>query len=259
MLRLLQFSPAPLRRWHIYTGLAVLVPLIVVCVTASLIIHSGQLNFRHMQVDVSALPGYQDAQLSAVRAALITSDGRYFVGTRGGLFELLPDGKFVEAPGVAKNDIRTLRETPAGVFVGGRHGLWQLQGASWKQLYDGDVWSIDALPDKTLRLSDRGKGVFESRDNGAHWQANQRVNQALTQISGKTSMTELMFSLHTGGALFKESHWVWVDVTSFGGIFLALSGLLLWLRSKSARMKHRRFKKVQKAQMAHSTHSKSKV
>src|SRR5438046_8055661 len=84
---------ARLRQWHTILGTLFALPLIVMCVTGSLIIHNRTLGFRTIQVSTDWLPGYhtneaQENVLKEVRSILQLPNGHLLVGTENGLVEV---------------------------------------------------------------------------------------------------------------------------------------------------------------------------
>jgi len=226
-----------IRNWHINLGAVLAVPIIVVCVTAILMAHNQALDLRNISLNLAWLPGYQTGHQNVsemeVRSTLTTSDHRYYIGTRFGLWEL-KDNQLVEVSDVPEVEIRHIKETPQGIILASRNGVWLNEGNHWKKIYRGEAWEVEVLPNQHLRIATKKKGFMESSDQGKHWRPLNAIN-SLPYVLPKGAPQEemnlgrLILDLHTGRAWFgKQWAWVWIDILAAILTFIALSGL--WLK-----------------------------
>ena len=225
------------RNWHINLGTILAVPVFVVCVTAILMAHNQTLDLRSIPMNLAWLPGYQNANKNVsdmeVRSTLHTSDNRYYIGTRFGLWEL-KDNRLVQIPEAPEGEIRSIKETPQGMILAGRYGVWMSEAGHWKKLYRGDAWEVETLPNQHLRIATRKKGFMESDDQGKHWHPVKELNSLPyvvpnSAVQEEMNLGRLVLDLHTGRAWFgKQWAWLWIDIIAAILALLVMSGL--WLK-----------------------------
>lgn len=230
-----------LRNWHSWIGVLIALPVMIVSITAIIMAHGQDLGIRNIPHNLGWLPGYQDTNDSKmkasnldIRSTLTTRDGRYFIGTRYGLYEL-QQNQLLPVEDLPAADIRSIKESSEGVILlASRNGVWQYRDSHWKKIYKSDAWDIELRPNNTIRISTRAKGFLESPDGGAHWKSVRTINELPAALSEKAQAEEmnwgkLIFDLHTGRAFFgKDLDWLWIDAIGFTLTLLVLSGLFLW-------------------------------
>jgi hypothetical protein len=225
-----------LRSWHINLGTLLAIPVAVVCATAILMAHSQALDLRNIPLNVVWLPGYQGAEPNTadkeVRATLNTSDHRYYIGTRFGLWEL-KNNRLMPITEIPAVEIRSIKETPTGLILASRKGVWLNKEDHWKKVYRGETWEVEVLPNQTLRIATQKKGFMESDDQGGHWHPLKALN-SLPYVSPngvpqeEMNLGRLVLDLHTGRAWFgKQWAWVWIDILASILALLAVSGFIL--------------------------------
>lgn len=230
-----------LRNLHIKIGTVVALPLVLSAVTALLLSHNREMGFKHINVNLAWLPKIQSASgetvLATIQSGLTTRDGRYFAGTRYGLY-VLESGQLNRVDAIPGTDVRSLRETDKGILLASKVGVWLLKGSKWRHLYKGEVWEADLAPDGSFHIVSKADGLLSSRDEGQHWSPVLPVNNAITRTQveidlSKVPLDKLLLDLHTGNALFgRPMRWIWIDFVALPLLFLALSGLYLWYRSR---------------------------
>lgn len=219
-------------------------PLLVVSMTAILIAHSQRFEATPVPVSVSKLPGYQATHVGTafaeLQSFLTTRDGRTLIGTRQGLFQM-QGGTLHRVSDIPAVEIRRVREwSNETLLVATKKGVWlqtAVEGA-WKKIYAGNVVDIETSP-TSIQIATKDKGMWESSDTGAHWQAVSITNQALIQtpLQEEVSWGKLLFDLHTGNALLgRPNRWLWIDAVGISLLFLTLSGL--WMGYRSRRKRH---------------------
>lgn len=229
------------RSWHNWISVILVLPILIVAITAIFIAHHKSLGMEQVDVTnaVSWLPGYQRAGNKApmleVRTSMLDKQGREWIGTQNGLFELSANQlNAVEA--LAGLQVRDLVETPFGLVAATKMGVWLNDNATWHLVYKGDAWSAN-LQGQELVVSVKDKGLVKSAD-GQHWQEYQSLKSAIKRmpsnaIQERVSLEKLNMDLHTGKALFgKSAEWIWIDVIGFVLTFLSATGIYLWWRGE---------------------------
>jgi hypothetical protein len=225
-----------LRKWHINIGAILALPAFIVCVTAILMAHNQVLDLRNIPLNLGWLPGYQNSGQDVVnleiRSTLLTHDNRYLIGTRFGLWEL--KNKHLEpVAAIPEVEVRSIKETMKGLVLASRKGIWLNENNHWKKIYQGDTWEVEELPNRTLRIAAKNKGLLESTDNGKHWVALQAINSLPYELphgvpQEEMNLGRLVLDLHTGRAWFgKQWAWLWIDILAGTLAFLAVSGIIL--------------------------------
>lgn len=225
-----------LRKWHIQMGAVLAIPAVVVCVTAILMAHNQALDLRNIPLNLAWLPGYQNSGQKAaemeIRSALTTTDHRYLIGTRFGLWEL-KNKRLEQITAIPEVEVRSIKETPTGLVLASRKGVWLSKNNHWKKIYKGDAWEVEVLPNQNLRVAAKNKGFLESADGGKHWVGLQAINNLPYVLSEGVPQEEmnlgrLVLDLHTGRAwVGKQWAWLWIDILASALVFIALSGLIL--------------------------------
>lgn len=237
---------AILRKWHINIGVILALPIVVVSATAMLMAHNQNLDLRNVELNLSWLPGYQNsAQKSTnleIRSTLTTLDNRAFIGTRYGLWQL-EHHRLIPIAEVPPVEIRSIREMAHGLVLASRKGIWLNESNHWRRIYKGDTWNVEVLPNQTLRITAKNKGLLESTDGGQHWAARQDINALPFVLPNGVPQEEmnlgrLILDLHTGRVLMgKQWAWLWIDLLASILAFLAVSGLIMKSRIKMPKPK----------------------
>lgn len=231
------------RDWHGWLSVILLVPLLLVGLSALFIAHNKTLGLKEIDVGAVAgwLPGYGATPAAApadVRSALTQADGTRWLGTRNGIFELRPDADPLQH--LAGHEVRGLVSSPAGLIAASKNGLWLREGesgpsAEWQRVLGGEFWSLSRDADGTLNASGRDKGIARSAD-GKYWEWTAPPALPLTAAQEKLTLGKLMLDLHTGKAFFgKDGEWIWIDLLATVWAFLGGTGLYLWWRTQTKR------------------------
>ncbi len=236
------------RDWHNWVSVILLLPMLLVGLTAVFLAHKKELGLNELDVTayVSWLPGYGDGALARgapeVRAFLLAPDGRTYVGTQGGLF-VTTDGVAAAVAEFQGDHVRAIVAAPWGVVAVTRRGVWNraAEDGSWLRVVKGDAWSASLSADGVLAVATKDRGVLSSA-NGQDWTADAAVRAATAalpseELAGeRVSLGKLMVDLHTGRAfLGKQGEWIWIDLLGAVWVFLGFTGLWLWWRSQTKR------------------------
>lgn len=229
-----------LRDWHGWLAVSLLVPLLLIGLSALFIAHSKALGLREIDVGAVAgwLPGYASAPAAPaeVRSALTLADGTRWLGTRSGAYEVRPGTAPLQH--LAGHEVRALLGHDGSLFAATRNGLWQRAepGAQWRRVLPGEFWSLARDADGTLSATSRDQGIAHSSD-GRQWQwENPEALPTLPTAPEKLTLGRLMLDLHTGRAFFgRNGEWIWIDLLGAVWAFLGGSGLYLWWRTQTKR------------------------
>lgn len=225
------------RTWHFWISALLALPILIVGVTAVFIAHDRSLGLKEIPVAAGWLPGYagegKGRHETELRAALVAADGSTWLGAKGGLVRTR-DGDAALVAAFAGEEVRSLAETPAGILVGTKKGVWLGRDEDWHQVLRGEVWQIAGAPDGTLRAVLKDRGLLESTDGGLRWQ----VAPAMAALDAlprapmeELTLGKLVMDLHTGKAfLGKNAMWLWIDVIGVVMAFLSVTGIYLWWR-----------------------------
>lgn len=227
------------RDWHGWLSVTLLVPLLLVGLTALFMSHHKALGLREIDVGAVAgwLPGYRTTPAAApadVRSALILADGTRWLGTRNGVFEVRPGQPPVQH--LAGHEVRDLASRDASLVAATRSGLWQRDNAAaeWRRVLAGEFWSVGRDADGALSASGRDQGIARSAD-GRKWQWETPPSLPATAPE-KLTLAKLMLDLHTGKAFFgKDGEWIWIDLLATVWSILGGTGLYLWWRTQTKR------------------------
>jgi hypothetical protein len=228
------------RSWHNWVAVILALPLLIVALTSVFIAHKKALGTESIEVAAGWLPGYRAAAKEAAveaRTTLATADGRRFVGTQGGLFELR-DGRLVAIEALGRTPVRALAEADWGLVAATKAGIWIERNGVWQRARAGDAWSADRQPDGRVVVALKDAGLLESRD-GAGWAPEPQLAAALAALPAEASgerltLHKLVMDLHTGKAFFgKDGEWIWIDLLGLAMALLGLTGLWMWWRAEA--------------------------
>ncbi|MBI3140596.1 MAG: hypothetical protein HYZ19_01880 [Rhodocyclales bacterium] len=234
------------RDWHNWVSVLLLVPTLLVGLTAVFLAHRKELRLNEFDLTPMAarLPGYGGASATQarldLRASLATTDGWQWIGTPNGLYRIL-DGHAQPVPELAGEPVRGLAAAPWGLVAAARNGIWIERGEGWHRVHKGDAWNASANPDGSVTVALRNEGLLVSRE-GRQWRRDSAVTDALAALppeqapGERITLGRLMFDLHTGRALLgREGEWIWIDLLGGVWVFLGFTGLYLWWRAQTKR------------------------
>ncbi|MDK9723742.1 MAG: PepSY domain-containing protein [Sterolibacteriaceae bacterium MAG5] len=232
------------RDWHNWISVILLVPMLLVGMTAIFISHKKALDLDDVDLSryVAWLPGYgaAKAEKPELRASLATGDGRRWIAGKEGLYRIA--GETAEpVAAFAGTQVRGLATAAWGVVAAAKNGVWLERDGVWERVYKGDAWSAVANPDGSVTVALKDKGLLASAD-GKRWSAESSPAVAAVQAAMPTAggervtLGKLVMDLHTGKAFFgKEAEWIWIDLLGFVWVFLGFTGLYLWWRTQTKR------------------------
>lgn len=234
------------RDWHNWVSVILVVPMLLVGMTALFLAHKKALGLGEIDITGAAgwLPGYGQTPVkqpkAEVRASLALPDGSRWIGTQNGLYRVA-DGASSAAVELGQTQVNALVAAPWGIVAAAKNGVWVLGRDGWRKARPGEAWNASLEPDGGVAVAIKDQGLVVSR-NGAKWQPEASVRQALAHLSAETKGAErvtlgrLVMDLHTGKALFgKAAEWIWIDLLGATWVFLGFTGLYLWWRSQAKR------------------------
>lgn len=235
--------PMQWRWWHKWLGIVLLLPLLLVAVTAILLAHDGTLGLRQMLVTADWLPGYGKSTAGVeIRAAQRLGDTDY-VATRIGLFALR-SGEVEAVPALRGTELRDLAVSGDRLYAAARTGIWAGKAGEteWRHLLKAEAWSVNIRADGSLVAATRERGLVVSEDGGAHWRSESGMARAVAEQGGidpgAVSVGRLVLDLHTGKALLgRDYEWLWIDITGAAMAFLTISGFVMWWRARRQRQR----------------------
>lgn len=230
------------RTWHNWISVILVVPILIVSVTAVFIAHNKRFGLNEIDVSgaVGWLPGYGSAAMkeehTEVRSSLTTADGLQWIGTQTGLYRV-EGARLAPVTELAGLQVRDLVAAPWGMVAATKGGIWVKQGDAWRMAYKGDAWNANIGPEGVVAVAIKDKGIVVSRD-GMEWKPDPAIKQALSTIPASMQMEritlgKLVMDMHTGKAfLGKKAEWVWIDIIGIVMTFLGITGLYLWWRGE---------------------------
>ncbi len=215
---------------HNWVSVALVLPLFIVGMSTFFMSHEKSLG--------SFVIAYTDAPLE-LKDLLYTPDGRQFLATKNGVFQLL-DNKIESVDALQNYEIRTLELLSDGrILAAGKHGLW-LGSADghWAKLYDADVHGMQ-IQSQSWYLITKEQGVLISKDQGMNWENESSIMLSLTTMTDKQPLQlgKFMHDLHTGKALMgKHYEWIWADLLALVLVILALTGIYMWWKTQKRKL-----------------------
>lgn len=232
-------TPFSARRWHTWISIFLLLPIVIVSLTAVLLAHKKTLGLDGKVVDRKWFPGYRmmesGRQIMDIRATLMTQTGGAWVGTPEGLY-LLNEQSLVAVDVFRDTPIRALAETGFGLVVAARNGVWVGVAGHWNRVLKGDAWVASTRSDGSVVVAIKDQGTLVSYD-GASWKEDVQLSPAqlrwVEMVADKpVVLSKLIKDLHTGQAfLGKTAEWLWIDLVGLSLLILAVTGLRMWWRA----------------------------
>lgn len=232
-----------LRRLHIWIGFLILLPTMLIAVTAILLAHDQDLGLKEITLSGRWLPAswlkeHQQPEISAYLVLNATPQNQTaLIGSESGLL-LFDNATLSPVADMQGVDVRALSHWQGEVFVAARQGVWLSAHGHWRQIYQGDALGIDADADGNLYVTTQKQEVMVSRDGGDHWQEADVVSgfKALTQSNEPhgIELKKLIRQLHSGRKLVgKNNEIMWIDIISGLLIFTSLIGIYRWWKKRN--------------------------
>jgi len=222
-----------IRRWHMWLGVFLLIPIIIVSITAILLAHEGALGLGRIGFYPQWLPGFTHRKPRApeVKAIRIMPDGRMYIGNRSGLYMMSQD-KLQTVKALKGRSIRGIELHGQTLYVTTRKGVWMMDGSSWRHIYRGDAHGISVDNEGTIYIAAHKNGVMASTDGGQHWAEVKEVRAALASLprpAHRRSLEGFIRDMHKGKAILGSAWaWVWIDLLSVLISGLAFFGVIMW-------------------------------
>ncbi|MFQ3576702.1 MAG: PepSY domain-containing protein [Cytophagales bacterium] len=244
--------------WHLWIGVLLSFPIIVVGLTAILIAHKK--SFDKWVINAPVLQEkYQKLEFKEIRA-VANSNGYDYLATKNGLFVLNEDDEWQKVINTENAEFKQLLKTQEAIIAIGKNGLWKISGLESEK--------ISSLESLHLSLEDNGKwvlttknGILSSHDQGKTWNPDSFLNESIQQITmvnmekddekeGKAGIkfNKLVMDMHTGKFFTgKEYEWLWIDIVGGSLVLLTLTGLWMWVIKQKA--KHKLKKALSKTEL----------
>ncbi|MDR6962441.1 PepSY-associated TM helix domain-containing protein [Shewanella putrefaciens] len=215
-----------LRKWHIWLGVILLVPIAIVALTAVFIAHDKQLGLKQITL------GIPTTEVAEVKTILPLQTDVWLAAGKFGIARQHLDQKtsVTELSGV---DVKQLLAIKDNVLASSNQGVFLRQGETWVQTLKVDIHQLSLDGQEVLAVA-KDNQLYRSTD----YQTWQKVNLPVLvdSLHGETqyyTASKLVMDLHTGKAFFgKSGEWVWIDIIGLAIFFLTFSGVILWWRRR---------------------------
>ena len=217
------------RQFHLWSGVLLGLPMLIVAITAVLLAHEKPLGLPAIEVPLLQMAADQALELDT---SVEDAQGRLWLGSKQGLYVQHADGRIEQQ---ADLDVKQLLSHAGQLWIASKSGLFSLTGTQLEQHLSGETRGISLLADGRLLAIHKSRGGLLSHD-GRDWQA-WSGNPVLAQVQAAQgrpySLDELVMDLHTGKLLFgKRAEWIWIDLLGFILGLLSLTGVWIWWRSR---------------------------
>ncbi len=228
------------RNWHNWVSIILVLPMIIIGITAIFIAHHKTLKMDQIDVTayVSWLPGYQTTLKGnhlELRTSYIDAEGNQWLGALTGLYHI-HGAETTQVTELPATQVRAITDSPWGLMVATKMGVWLRAESGWKNIYQGDAWHVSAHKNAvTIAVKDKGILLTE---NGKDWQPDPTISKAMQGLSQEMkkepiTLEKLNMDLHTGKALLgKSAEWIWIDILGAVLIFLSGTGIYMWWRGE---------------------------
>jgi hypothetical protein len=222
-----------LRSWHIWLGIALSLPLLIISVTGILMEHGKTLGLEKIPANALWLPGYSTAlnkkEPMTVKAVFVTENDVWYLGTKNGLF-ILKAGQIEAVNALRGTDVHTVTGDSQKIMVATKTGVWLGKDNHWRRIYALEALAVTMLPNQTVLVSLPNGKLVISRDEGRSWE-NKPLSLFFSGHEETLTVHKLINDLHTGKAfLGKHGQWLWIDLWAGMTIFISVTGVYLWWR-----------------------------
>lgn len=223
------------RTWHNRIAVWLGAPLTLVGLTTVFLGH-----FDHLGLKAVAVPGLTAPPEPLEVRAVALAGATMLAGAKTGLMTLDADGAAAPVPFGPADEVRDILVLDDGaLLLAGKQGLWRHDGrAPARKLHKGDCWSLAATPTGYAAAC---KTMLASSPDGARWTAQPaRLADGHAAPRRPYTLDKLLLDIHTGKIVFGEGKWVWSDALGVACTALGITGLVIWLRAHTARLRARR-------------------
>lgn len=232
------------RQWHLWVGLVLALPMLIVGITAVFIAHEKALGLDHVEISADWLPGAQAEKKMKklhgpeLRALYSGADGERLLATKMGAYAE-QDGKLVPVAGLEGVEVRAWLADGDVLYAAAKQGLYRRAQGQWQSVLMQELWGVARAADG--RIEAVGKYALWQSADGRDWQQSERVKALFAALPPAQYMKEpytlkkLNMDLHTGKAFFgKEWEVIWIDLVGLSLAFLTLTGVWVWWRRRGA-------------------------
>lgn len=218
-----------LRKWHIWLGVILLLPIAIVALTAVFIAHDKELGLKQITIGIPVTEPAEVKTIVPLQGDVWLAAGKFGIA-RQQLKDGVPLTSVTELAGV---DIRQLLIVQNTVLAAGNQGVFLRDGEAWKPTLKADIHQLSADGIAILAVA-KDNHLYRSEDYKTWNKITLPI--ALDSLHGETqyyTASKLVMDLHTGKAFFgKAGEWVWIDVIGLAIFFLTFSGVILWWRRR---------------------------
>lgn len=241
--------------WHLWSGLAFTIPIILVSITAILIAHEKGLGTKNIAVNAGWLPGYGSKKstehfLNEVKDVIIKNDSSFYASKLGLIIQV--DKNIVIAKGTEGAEVRDLEIIDSQIWLASKEGVYTLgKNNSTKLILKGDFHGINKSEDKII-ASEGKHGFHISVDNGNSWKnssISKKIGDEKTKVFSesiagtkyieKLTLEKLALDIHTGKAFFGDgAMWIWIDLIALSLLFMTFTGIWMWYKRTYGKKKN---------------------
>lgn len=219
-----------LRDWHIWLGVFLSLPLVIVGITTIFLAVEQQLKLDKYYISSKIFPGYwgeKNEKRNEIKAFYKDSNGTEYYGHKYGLIvKNAQESKEIEF--FDKHDIREINSFKGNLIVGAKEGLFLQENDTYKKVLKQEIWNLYLENEIVYIISKDGVFTCSSDFLKCEEIALKNEIKPMTEISLK----KLNLDLHTGKALLGKFDWIWQSLLGIAILFFVYSGFYLWYKKK---------------------------
>lgn len=239
--------------WHMWSGLAFTVPIVLVSITAILIAHEKGLGTKEIAVNAGWLPGYGNEKnishfLDDVKDVAVNNGTTYYASKIGVVIE--SDKKITILKNTEGFEVRDLLLLDGKLWIAAKEGLFVSQKNIALLIKKGNFHGINNNGNQII-ASEGKYGFHSSLDNGKSWiskKISSEIGKENLKVFSKSIKKEsfleklilekLVLDIHTGKAFFGNgSMWIWIDLVALSLLFMTFTGIWMWYKRKYGKKK----------------------
>lgn len=241
--------------WHLWSGLAFTIPIVLVAITAILIAHEKGLGTKKIAVNAGWLPGYGSKKntehfLNDVKDVIIKNDSSFYASKLGLI--ILVHKNITIVKGTEGSEVRDLEIIDNRIWLASKEGIFILEkNNTSKLILKGDFHGINKSAN-TIIASEGKHGFHTSTDNGISWK-NSSISKIIgeektkefsesisnTKYMEKLTLEKLALDIHTGKAFFGDgAMWIWIDLIAISLLFMTFTGIWMWYKRTYGKKKN---------------------
>lgn len=232
------------RHWHLWVGLVLALPMLIVGITAFFIAHEKQLGLDQVEISVGWLPGAQTEMKMKkmygpeLRALYNGADGERLLATKTGVYAE-QGGTLLPVAGLEGVEVRAWLVEGGVLYAAAKQGLYRREQGQWRPVLRQELLHVAAAAGGGLEAV--GRNMLWRSADGRDWREDDSVQRLFAALPPTQYLEEpytlkkLNMDLHTGKAFFgKEWEVIWIDIVGLSLALLTLTGVWVWWRRRAA-------------------------